>query len=88
MQVFKSNDAPSINKEALKDSIAFVEKLLNFIETLSKRYFRSSSLLIAVDNKVNKWAVRWIDFNYAFPLETDEEDPEAPYDRNLHFALN
>jgi hypothetical protein len=69
------------NEDALWFAVDFVRLLIDFIKTKSKRYilafkhrfYRSSSLLIGVDNIEEKFVVKWIDFNYVFPLSKDTE---------------
>ena len=45
--------------------------------------FRSTSILLIVDNKVHKHAIKWIDFNYVMNLTDDCENPNNQYDTNL-----
>lgn len=76
--------------------IEVVSEIKEFIKT-SKRYqnsyksirfFRSTSILLVVDNVAKKFNVGWIDFNYVYALTDDPESPNSPYDENIYGGLD
>ncbi|CAD8186231.1 unnamed protein product [Paramecium octaurelia] len=81
-QVFKSNQVEQPNREALKGCINFIQELIEALQT-SKRLFRSTSILIIVDNISKKYQIKWIDFNYVMKLSEDSENPDADVDNNI-----
>ncbi|CAK82939.1 unnamed protein product (macronuclear) [Paramecium tetraurelia] len=85
-QVFKSNQVEQPNREALQGCINFIQELIEALQT-SKRLFRSTSILIIVDNISKKYQIKWIDFNYVMNLSDDSENPEAEMDNNIMGGL-
>lgn len=45
--------------------------------------FRSTSILILVDNLAQKHRIKWIDFSYVMELTEDIESPNELYDKNV-----
>eukprot|EP00826_Nyctotherus_ovalis_P049997 TRINITY_DN6085_c0_g2_i11.p1 TRINITY_DN6085_c0_g2~~TRINITY_DN6085_c0_g2_i11.p1 ORF type:complete len:274 (-),score=57.10 TRINITY_DN6085_c0_g2_i11:74-820(-) len=63
------NDAAKPNVDALNYYIAQCKGLLEFFETVNKRYFVASSLLFVLSNLDNKYTVKLIDFAHVKPIE-------------------
>ena len=63
-QFFLSNEADSINKDAVKYFIEFMKRLEIFTEEKCKVKMACCSLFFILDNKTKNFDVRLIDFNY------------------------
>ncbi|CAD8079219.1 unnamed protein product [Paramecium primaurelia] len=81
-QIFRSNQAEQPNREALQGCIKFIQELIEVLQTI-KRIFRSTSILIIVDNISKKYQIKWIDFNYVMKLSDDDENPKEKMDNNI-----
>lgn len=64
----KSNDAELINKEALDYYLKVIGELVSFFEGPNKRYFVAASLFFLLDNTVNNYELKLIDFAHVGKL--------------------
>lgn len=70
------NDASKPNLDALKYYIRECEKILEFFEKVSKRYYVASSLFFVLSNLDNKYYLKLIDFAHVQPIELMKKEKD------------
>jgi len=78
-----SGGATKPNEEALNHYIKVCQEVLEFFESVGKRYFVASSLFFVISNTDNKFALKLIDFAHVKPIE----DMGLTRDEGIIFGL-